>query len=209
MTDKPENTGTPQPQASGKPPGAKQGGLFRFVVELSPLLLFFYINGEHGIIPATAVFVLATTLSLAIIYWRERRLALMPLIATIVVLVFGGLTVVLEDEIFIKLKPTIVNGIFAAILLGGLAMGRPLLRPLFGDSLDLTQTGWLKLTRRWALFFIALAIANEIAWRTLGTDDWVSFKVFGLLPAAFIFAMLQTPLILRHQRKPAGRPGAD
>jgi intracellular septation protein len=124
----------------------------------------------------------------------------MPLVAGIVVLVFGGLTVALDDALFIKLKPTIVNGLFAAVLLGGLAFKRPLLEPLFNTVFQLDRQGWVKLTRRWAVFFALMATANETAWRHLSTDDWVTFKVFGLIPATFAFAAAQVGLLRRHSR---------
>ena len=115
------------------------------------------------------------------------------------VLVFGGLTVALNDELFIKLKPTIVNTLFGVILLGGLAMGRPLLRPLLGAVFALNETGWRKLSFRWALFFFALAIVNEIVWRNVTTDMWVNFKVFGIMPLTVLFSLAQMPLIARYR----------
>ncbi|MCU0733835.1 MAG: septation protein IspZ, partial [Hyphomonas sp.] len=117
------------------------------------------------------------------------------------VIIFGGLTLWLEDELFIKLKPTIVNLIFASILLGGLRFGQSLLRHLFGEVFRLTDEGWRKLTLRWGLFFIALAILNEIVWRNFPTDTWVSFKVFGIMPLTMIFGIAQMGLLKAHELK--------
>jgi intracellular septation protein len=122
----------------------------------------------------------------------------MPLVSGLVILVFGGLTIVLRDELFIKLKPTIVNGLFATVLLGGLALGKPLLGYVFGAVFQLTDEGWRKLTLRWGLFFVCLALLNEVVWRTLSTDAWVTFKVFGIMPLTLVFALAQLPLLTRH-----------
>jgi intracellular septation protein len=122
----------------------------------------------------------------------------MPLVSGVVVLVFGGLTLWLQDELFIKLKPTIVNTIFAAVLFGGLFFQKSLLRYLFGDVFSLTEEGWRKLTFRWACFFVLLAVLNEFAWRLLSTDSWVAFKVFGIMPITMVFAIAQVGLLQRH-----------
>jgi intracellular septation protein len=129
----------------------------------------------------------------------------MPLVSGAVVLIFGGLTLYLQDDLFIKLKPTIVNSIFASVLFGGLLFGKSLLKYLFGDVFALTEEGWKKLTFRWACFFVFLAILNEFAWRLLSTDQWVSFKVFAIMPITMVFAISQVGLLQRHQLdKPAG-----
>jgi intracellular septation protein len=122
----------------------------------------------------------------------------MPVVTGVVVLVFGTLTLVLHDDTFIKMKPTIVNGLFAAVLLGGLAFGKALLGYVFDSAFRLTEEGWRKLTFRWGLFFIALAVINEVVWRTQSTDFWVSFKVWGIMPLTLAFSAAQLPLLTRH-----------
>jgi len=194
--------------------------LLKPVLDLGPLVLFFLANsrpalflpfvspilpadiasGERiGIFVATAVFMVAIVLALAISYALTRHLPMMPLVTAVIVLVFGSLTLVLHDELFIKLKPTIIYLLFGAVLLGGLAFGKSLLGVVFDSVFHLTAEGWRKLTLRWALFFFALAILNEIVWRTQTTDVWVSFKVFGVVPLTFLFAAAQYPLMMRHE----------
>ncbi|MDB5559700.1 MAG: septation protein, partial [Enterovirga sp.] len=157
---------------------------------------------------ATGVFIAATLVSLAVHFWLVRRLPIMPLVSGVVVLVFGGLTLFLQDELFIKLKPTIVNTMFGLILLGGLYWRKPILAVVLDSMLDLTEEGWRKLTLRWALFFFVLAILNEVVWRTQTTDLWVKFKVFGIMPLTVIFALAQTPLLIRHEAKRDPAPAA-
>jgi intracellular septation protein len=132
-----------------------------------------------------------------------RHLPVMPLVSGVVVLAFGGLTLWLQDETFIKMKPTIINGLFGIVLLGGLAVGRPLITYVLDAVFDLTDEGWRKLTFRWGLFFLFLAVLNEIVWRNVSTDHWVSFKVFGTMPLTFLFAAAQVPLLMRHEAKKA------
>jgi intracellular septation protein len=192
----------------------------RIAIEVGPLAAFFLLNArgddlidalegsetaamlaangiDKPIFLATAGFMAATLVSLAINYAVERRLPIMPMVSGVFVIGFGTLTLVLQDEDFIKLKPTITNSLFAAILFGGLAFGRPLLRPLFGAVLELTPRGWRTLTMRWACFFVVLAAANEVVWRSFSTDVWVDFKVFGIMPLTLLFAVGQVPLLKR------------
>jgi intracellular septation protein len=180
----------------------------KLALELGPLVLFFLANQRAGIFTATALFLAATLIALAIHYVLVRKLPIMPLVSGVVVVVFGGLTLALQDELFIKLKPTIVNTLFGVVLLGGLYFGKSLLALVLDSVLDLTEEGWRKLTFRWAWFFFALAILNEIVWHTQTTDFWVSFKVFGIMPLTLVFAFAQTPLLLKHEkRKESGAGG--
>jgi intracellular septation protein len=176
--------------------------LLKLVLEMGPLVLFFLANQRAGIFFATGLFVAATLTSLAICYMLVGKLPTMPLVSGVVIVVFGGLTLALQDELFIKLKPTIVNTLFGVILLGGLYFQKPLLALVLDSMFHLDDEGWSKLTLRWALFFFVLAALNEIVWRTQTTDLWVSFKVFGIMPLTVAFALAQTPLILRHEAKP-------
>jgi intracellular septation protein len=195
----------------------------KLALDLGPLLLFFYANakpqvflpwlapiipdavatGERaGIFVGTAVFMVAILVALAVSYALTRRLPVMALVSAVVVVVFGALTLLLQNETFIKLKPTIIYALFAAVLFGGLLFRKPLLAMVFDQVFHLTDEGWRKLTIRWALFFVALGILNEIVWRTQSTDFWVAFKVFGVMPLTFIFAALQYPLMMKHDAGP-------
>ncbi len=147
---------------------------------------------------ATALFMAATVIALVISWSMTRTLPIMPLVSGIVVLVFGALTLWLHNDTFIKMKPTIVNTLFGAILLGGLFFGKSLLGYVFDSAFRLDAEGWRKLTLRWGLFFIFLAIVNEIVWRNFSTDAWVSFKVWGIMPITIVFTLLQMPLIQKH-----------
>ncbi len=168
-------------------------------VEYGPLAVFFAAFLLFDLIVATASLMVATTVAIAVGYAVERRIAMVPLVTGIVVLIFGGLTVALQDETFIKMKPTIVQGLIATVLFGGLAFGHPLLKPLFGAAWQLNDQGWVILTRRFALFFIAMALLNELVWRTQPTDIWVTYKVFGSIGLTLAFTFTQLPLINRHQ----------
>jgi len=172
--------------------------LLRFALELGPLAVFFIANTQAGIYWATGLFMIAVVVALAVNYAMERRLPTMPLVTAVMVLVFGGLTLLLEDDLFIKLKPTIVNLLFAATLFTGLAMKRNFIKLVLEHALKLDESGWRKLTWRWAWFFVFLAILNEIVWRTQSTDVWVNFKVFGIMPLTLAFSFMQLPLINRH-----------
>src|SRR5215470_6346015 len=175
----------------------------KLVLELGPLILFFVANSRWGIFTATGVFMVAVVAALVASYRLLHRVPIMTVVSAVVVIVFGGLTLALQNEMFIKLKPTIIYVLFCAVLFGGLAMGKPLLAMVFDSVFDLTPEGWRKLTWRWALFFLALAALNEIVWRTQTTDTWLSFKVFGVVPLTFLFAASQYPLLTRHAAKPA------
>jgi len=170
----------------------------KLVLDLGPLLVFFAANSRFGIFAATGAFMAAIVIALAIAYALTRHLPIMPLVTAVVVVVFGTLTLVLHDELFIKVKPTIIYVLFGGVLLVGLAFGKSLLGLVFDSVFHLTEEGWRKLTLRWALFFLTLALLNEIVWRTQTTDVWVSFKVFGVVPLTFLFAALQYPLLTKH-----------
>ncbi|HEY7458623.1 MAG TPA: septation protein A [Xanthobacteraceae bacterium] len=177
---------------------AELNPLLKLALDVGPLLLFFFVNTRWGIFTATAAFMVATLISIAVTYALTRRVPMMPLVSAIVVMVFGGLTLYLQDETFIKLKPTIIYASFAALLLGGLLVGRSLLALVLDSVFQLTDQGWKTLTLRWGLFFAAMAILNEIVWRSVSTDTWVAFKTFGFLPLTILFALAQTPLIVRY-----------
>jgi len=170
----------------------------KLALDLGPLVLFFIGNARFGIFPATAIFMVAVLAALAISYALTRRLPVMALVSAVIVTVFGGLTLVLHDETFIKMKPTLIYGLFGATLLFGLATRKPLLEMVFDAVFSLTEEGWRKLTVRWCVFFFAMAVLNEIVWRMTSTDTWVSFKVFGAVPLTFLFAAAQYPLLMRY-----------
>lgn len=174
--------------------------VLKLVLDIGPLVLFFAANSKFGIYAATGAFMVAVLAALAVSYAMTRLIAIMPLVTAVIVLVFGGLTLVLHDELFIKLKPTIIYVLFGGTLIGGLLFDKPLLGMVFDSVFHLQDEGWRKLTWRWAMFFFALAILNEIVWRTQTTDFWVSFKLFGVVPLTFVFAALQYPLLNKYAR---------
>lgn len=180
--------------------------LLKLALELGPLVVFFIANSRGGLFVGTGAFMAATVVALTVSWILTRRIPIMPLVSGAVVLVFGGLTLALQDELFIKLKPTIVNLLFAGALFGGVAFGKPLLAIVFDQAFDLTHEGWMKLSTRWAWFFVFLAVVNEVVWRTQTTDFWVAFKVWGIMPITMIFAMAQAPLL---QRYSAGDAAAE
>lgn len=202
----------PEAKPSLPPPNAPASGsalAAKLAIELGPLLVFFGANAAAGIYVATATFMVVTLIALAVAWWRYHKLPVMPLVSGAVVLVFGGLTLYLRDEIFIKLKPTIVYLIFALLLGAGLLLRKPVLELLLGPVFNLTEQGWRKLTARWACFFIAMAIINELVWRHVSTDTWVTFKAFGFLPLTFLFALAQMPLMQRYSEQPATENGSE
>ncbi len=170
----------------------------KLALELGPLVIFFIMNGRADIFVATAWFMVAMTVSLLLSWLILKKVAVMPLVTGVVVLVFGGLTLWLQDDTFIKMKPTITNVMFASILLGGLAFGQSLLKYVFGDVYRLRPEGWWKLTLNWGLFFVVLAVINEVVWRNFSTDFWVAFKVWGIMPLTIAFSMTQLPLLNKY-----------
>lgn len=181
----------------------------RFLLDLGPLAVFFVANSRWDIFTATAAFMAAISASLALSYLLERRLSILPVITAVMVLFFGGLTLVLNDETFIKLKPTIANLLIASTLFVGLALNRPFLRIVLGAVFELQDIGWRKLTWRWAWFFVALALLNEVVWRTMSTDTWVNFKVFAIMPLTIVFSMAQLPLLNRYKAETVAGEGAE
>lgn len=173
----------------------------KLALELGPLVLFFAGNSYGGIYAATGIFMVATVAALAAMWVLARRIAVMPLVSALVVMVFGTLTLVLQDDHFIKLKPTMVNALFGVLLLGGLVFRKPLLPYVFDGMVKLTERGWYLLTVRWGVFFLVMAVVNEIVWRNFSTDTWVSFKTFGYLPLTIVFAIAQAPLMAKYELK--------
>ncbi len=192
--------------ANPKPSRPKQNPALKLALEMGPLVLFFFANAKFGIYTATGVLMVAVVAALAASWLLTRHVPIMPLVTAVAVLVFGALTFIFQDELFIKMKPTIVNSIFGAVLLVGLAMGKPLLPVMLDSMMRLTDTGWRILTLRWGLFFFVLAGVNELVWRTQTTDFWVSFKVFGTMPLTIVFALAQVPLIMKHELKDEDEP---
>ncbi len=168
-------------------------------VDYGPLAVFLLAYIKVGLLTATGALIAATAVAVALALWAERRVPWVPLTTAVVVGIFGGLTLWSGDEIFIKMKPTIVQALFAAVLLGGLAFGRPLLKPLLGTAWPMSEAGWRRLSLRFALFFVVMAALNEAVWRTQSTDVWVTFKVFGLLGLTLLFSIAQAPLMMRHR----------
>ena len=173
--------------------------IIKLLIDLGPLIAFFVAYARAGIFWATGVLMLATIAALLASWRLLGRVTAVPMLTAILVVVFGGLTFYLDDPSFIKLKPTIINLLFAGVLVVGLATGRPLLKVLLGEALQLTEAGWRKLTVRWTWFFFGLAVVNEIVWRNFSESAWVNFKVFGIVPLTIAFAMAQIPLIKRYE----------
>lgn len=191
--------------------------MLKLVLELGPLMVFFFANarGEwlierfpilsnigEPIFIATALFMAATFIALGVSWILIRSLPIMPLVSGIVVLIFGALTLWLHNETFIKMKPTIVNTLFGVILLGGLYFGKALLGYVFDSAFRLNAEGWRKLTMRWGIFFLFLAVLNEVVWRSFSTDFWVAFKVWGTMPITLLFTFAQMPLIMKYAAEP-------
>lgn len=187
--------------------------LLKLALELGPLLIFFFGNLRAEwlaktfpslsaiggpLLIATALFMVATVVSLVISKIVFHHLPVMPFVSGIVVLVFGSLSIWLQDETFIKMKPTIVNTLFGVVLLGGLLFGRSLLGYVFNAAFQLDDDGWRKLTLRWGVFFLFLAVLNEAVWRNFSDAVWINFKVWGTMPITIIFTLAQMPLIMRH-----------
>jgi intracellular septation protein len=195
-------TVTPRPRKTLNP-------IVKFALELGPLALFFIVYSRVNIFAATGILMASVVVTLTVSYATLKRVPIMPLITAVIVLIFGSLTLFLHDETLIKIKPTALYILFAAALFVGLWLNKPLLKILFDGALHVTDEGWRKLTWRWAFFFLALAVLNEIVWRGAvhylpaaeATDLWVKFKTFGFLPLTLLFALAQTPLIMKYEAK--------
>jgi intracellular septation protein len=181
----------------------KLNPFLKLALDLGPLLLFFFANSRFDIFVATATFMVAVLVAMVVSYVLTRHLPIMAIVTAIIVLIFGGLTLFLHNDTFIKVKPTIIYVLFGGVLLGGLVFNKPLLGTVLDSMFQLTEEGWRKLTLRWALFFFALAVLNEIVWRTTSTNVWVDFKVFGVMPLTFVFGALQVPLLRKYAVEPA------
>lgn len=174
-------------------------GWVKHVADYGPIAVFLVAFYGADLYVATGALMAATAVALVLSLVVNRRVPAMPLITAGVVGVFGALTLILNDETFIKLKPTIVQALIAAVLLGGLLFGKSLLKPVMGSAWPMDEDGWRKLTRNFGLFFLAMAVLNEVVWRTQTTEFWVNFKVFGIMGLTFAFSMTQIPLLNRHQ----------
>jgi intracellular septation protein len=186
---------TQQPAARRSEPELNSQQLLKLLLEMGPLGVFFLTNSYKGIFWGTGAFMVATIVALTSSRALFGRIPIMPMVSGAFVLVFGSLTLMLHDALFIKMKPTIVNALFAAILFGGLMYGQSLLKVLFGEVFRLREPGWRILTFRWACFFVCLAVLNEVVWRSFSTEFWVSFKVFGIMPLTLAFALSQIGLL--------------
>lgn len=213
MTDESLNPKTPAVSKPRENPGLK------LALELGPILVFFFANlrGEWlvkhfpvleklggPLFVATAFFMVATVVSLIVSKIVVKHLPLMPFVSGAIVLVFGGLGIYLQNELFIKMKPTIINALFGVVLLGGLYFGKSLLGYVFNAAFRLDDEGWRKLTFRWGLFFLFLAVLNEVVWRNFSDDAWITFKVWGTMPITILFTMSQMPLIMKHSLEDEG-----
>ena len=175
--------------------------IFKLLIDIGPLAVFFIFYTRGDLKTAILPFMIATIIAVLFSYIIEKKIPIMPTVGAVIILIFGGLTIYFDNETFFKMKPTIINLLFAGILYGGVIFNKPLLRYLLGATLKLQDEGWDILTKRWIGFFIALAILNEIIWRTQTTDIWVNFKVFGILPITFIFTLTQFSTIKKYQTK--------
>ena len=173
--------------------------IIKLLIDIGPLAVFFVFYTRSDLKTAILPFMIATIIAVLFSYIIEKKIPIMPTVGGIIILIFGGLTIYFDNETFFKMKPTIINLLFAGILYGGIILNKPLLRYLLGAALKLQDEGWDILTKRWIGFFIALAILNEIIWRTQTTDIWVNFKVFGILPITFIFTLTQFSTIKKYQ----------
>ena len=168
--------------------------------EFFPLIVFFvvYYKSDKDLYLSITAVIIATLISLVALYIKERKISTMMLVSTVILIVFGGLSIFLKNDIFFKMKPTIINALFAIILIGSTFLNKPVLKLLLNSSMKLTDQGWSLLNKLWSGFFIFLALLNEIVWRTQTTDVWVNFKVFGIMGITIVFTIIQIPLLKKH-----------
>ena len=174
----------------------------KFVTDFGPLAIFFfyYYSNDKNLSVAIPPLIVATLIALTVVWYKKKKIPMMPLISGILITFFGGLTIYFNDPIFIYIKPTIINIIFALVLFFGKYFTKePVLKKIMGKSIPLTDTGWELLNKRWMFFFFGLAILNELVWRTQSEEFWVNFKVWGMLPITIIFTGFQIPLINKHK----------
>jgi intracellular septation protein len=181
----------------------------KMALDFAPLAAFFVTYKLGGMYWATGVLMALTLVTLVIGYVMTGKLAKFPLYSAILVGVLGGLTLYFQDGTFVKMKPTVVNLLFAAVLAGGLYFNRIFLRDLLGSTMDLPDAAWRQLTLRWAGFFMALALLNEFVWRSMSEEAWVNFKVFGLLGLTIVFAAANTPFMMKHMTEKHDDPSAN
>jgi intracellular septation protein len=179
--------------------------IVKIFIEAGPLVAFFLANWLGGIFVATGIFMAAIALALILSWLLTRKLAVMPLISAGFVAVFGVLTLWLHDDTFIKVKVTLINALFGVILLGGLFFGQTFLKYVMGEAIKMTEEGWRALTIRWGIFFLCIAVVNEVVWRMVPTDTWVNFKV-ALLPVTLVFALSQAPMMTKHMIQDDPKP---
>ena len=189
-------------------PKRKLDPTLKFVLELGPLALFFLVFWKFGIFVATSVMMVAVLVTLVVSYIKLGRLPLMPMVTAVIVILFGAMGLIFHNDTFIKIKPTVLYCLFSAALFFGLAFRRPILQIMFDGALHLTEAGWRILTWRWAFFFLFLAALNEYVWRHYSESAWVTFKSFGFLPLTVVFALAQTPVIMKHESKEASQEEA-
>jgi intracellular septation protein len=202
----------PVTETVAPPPRKTLNPMLKFALELGPLALFFIVYSRVNIFAATGILMASVLVTLGVSYAMLKRIPIMPLVTAVIVLIFGSLTLIFHDETLIKIKPTALYILFGAALFVGLWLKKPLLKILFDGAIQVTEEGWRKLTWRWAFFFLALAILNEIVWRGAAhylpaveaTDLWVKFKTFGFLPLTLLFALSQAPLIMKYEAKDVG-----
>ena len=176
----------------------KMGQGTKLLIEMGPLVAFFIANWKAGIFWGTGIFMVATVIALIASWVLTRKIAMVPLVSAVFVALFGALTLWLHSDLFIKVKVTLINALFGAVLLGGVAFGRSYLKLIMGEAVKLTEEAWRTLSIRWGVFFFAMAALNEVVWRSFSTDAWVNFKVFGLLPITLAFALANAPFMSKH-----------